>query len=1689
MIHTLLERSSRICTMFKTKVVFTLALLITLGSSTAWGQSEGLYYIDNATNHSGATSGRYYLIPADDPQKTDKNDAFYSSDYSAQNGDSEKPFLTTYKTDKDAATVPTGVVNNLPNNSVWIWKAVTGESGYFYIIHASSGKYVVYEPPYSAKNNRKSMHLFATDSPDENAKFEITTQGTGYNIRPKSVTSGNRFFNPSGSNQDYYHGNGGTDGVAVNYIGTIGIYSGASGNSVWYTESTLLAAPTISDVDESTNTFTITDANSLPTGYTIRYTTDGTAPTATTGTVYSDPVLVADDWTVKAVVVRYGIVLTEVATKAVSPLVAKPVISFDNSTNKVSISSATAGAAIYYNTGDGSQADPTTTGSTPYSTPFDVTSPITVKAISSLAGIGESSVATLVIAQVATPTIQNNGSNAISITCATAGATIYYTTDGSTPTTSSTQYTGPLTENISSITIKAIAVKENMITSAVGSGSVTLQCATPVITRNGMSFSIACSLPSDATIYYSLDGTTPTTVYSGAVTFTVGQLPMTVSAVAKHADYTDSGVATFILKNGDGTVADPYLIYSASDFANFVNDVNNGTTSSACYKLEVDVSAKDIGTITTDFSGIFDGNFHTISKLGHALFNTVSGGTVKNVILDEVSISSGTNVGAIANEVTGTATQKACVFNCGVLSGSIGGSVYVGGIVGQLGSSSDNDDCFACVINCFSYADITGGSDVGGIVGYNCFASKSNDIRTMVMNCMFYGDITGTVSSKAPVYNGNSIDNFYTSDTNRGLNNYNYFRFDKAYVSSINNYNCALGAEDRYLDRFEFFRHTLNSNRELAAWYITGNADDGKGDGNIMAKWVVDKSVAPYPILKPQGTYPSVVNHDAVHAEDIGDEAENHNKGRKFGELTVNISLGTGAPTGAGIKTGKSSVTLNITDKDTEHYDFNYRKVQLPYYNEVGTGNYTHNKVVTGWKITNFNGGTPGSFTTGVDAPAYNFVDRKCTNKDFYGEGGSYRVFSQGAYYEVPDDVSTISIEPYWADCTYLADASLDVTYNTGYGTESQSTVAHYTNGGSYSINGDNQLVYTSFDNALTALGDTWSGTVYDKAIVLVGNYHKNFGASAPGGNVEKPLTVMSADLNFDNEPDYCLFYAHEQRRDVTPIRFDFITMPSIGLAMKASGSSKYVQAGIFRPKGWFEITNTALIRFSQFEYSYITSKTIASPLILMGGIFEQFVSTNQDGDAGNTTYLHLGGNAWFKEFNNGCHTNQPKKTPKTPISVSGGDFEKFYLSGVYRPNVVPDPENAECYIDGGRFGEVAGAGMQLIDGNVTWLINGADITDFFGGGINSAKSITGNINTTISNSWVTDFYGGPKFGNMAAGKTVTTTATDCHFDNFFGAGYGGNAYNRVGTKDATHDNTNNVSASTWNGYITSDYGRAYNSSQGGISTSFDYEYLIHSNFSSKVARFYVNYASLSLATTRTTTSMLTDCTINKNFYGGGSLGSVNGDVTSTLTDCTVTGSVFGAGFSATTPTIKVMNKENFVVPPSYDYNAGVFNDEHVQFPDEVEYTWTDDASKFTLTGSSASYFYDSGDIHLIYTSTTLSDLGRVTGTVKLNIKGNTLIKGYEFDDDGNQTTTQSGGIYGGGDASGVTGSAEVTVNASSQQTEGYNVYNVYGGGNHGTVSGNTTVTLQGNTVVEADVFGGGNMGIVEGSARVDITE
>ena len=593
-----------------------------------------------------------------------------------------------------------------------------------------------------------------------------------------------------------------------------------------------------------------------------------------------------------------------------------------------------------------------------------------------------------------------------------------------------------------------------------------------------------------------------------------------------------------------------------------ISSLSEITSSDGYYRLTADVS--DAPGVT-EFSGFLDGNMHKISSVSAPLFTTLTG-TVKNLVLEDVSISSGDasgNTGAIAC----TANGAARIYNVGILSGSVGGSGNTGGLVGYL-------DGTARVINCYSYADITGGTTVGGIVGYNNVATTATNLKTMVMNCMFYGNITGG-DTKSPVYGGKNINN-----NQGGLNTFNYYSYEKLTGGVTDNqYNCALAVEDKYLNRFEFYRLLLNSNKKLAAYYATGSAENG----DKMAKWVLetaDRTIdnpKPYPVLKAQGYYPSIVNPDIEHAPDSASVGRNH--GGKLGDktLSVTINLGSGAPTDASITTG--SLTLTRTDKDFDRFNFNYDKVQLPYYNDVGTGNYTDYKVVTGWKITAITAVEGDPYTsanypaTGItDFPNHNYADRKSSNKDLYSV--SKRVFSQGAYFDVPYGVTSITIEPYWGTAVYVADQYYDVVYKNDYtGKQGVSQVGTQAVDNTTEFNG--QKVRTS----ITGLGS--GTTVYDNAVVLVGNFHLDGVPS--GGTV--PFTMMSVDMDNDHEPDYSLIYHHKGRTAICPIRFDFLNIPGTAQAQKPNGASLVCNFTIFKTKGWFEVTNTSSFYTSQLEY------------------------------------------------------------------------------------------------------------------------------------------------------------------------------------------------------------------------------------------------------------------------------------------------------------------------------------------------------------------------------------------------------------------------------------------------------------------------------------------------------------------------
>ena len=167
---------------------------------------------------------------------------------------------------------------------------------------------------------------------------------------------------------------------------------------------------------------------------------------------------------------KLGGTITPPPSVVADPVIAPSGGTFD-SPQSVSISTTTPSAAIHY----------TLNGATPassdalYSGPLTVTSTGTIKAIAYATGFNPSGVTTANLTfSVAPPTFSPDsggfiGSQTVTLSSTTSGATICFTTDGSDPSASSTVYTNPIAVTTTT-TIKAIAIKSGIPTSSISTG-------------------------------------------------------------------------------------------------------------------------------------------------------------------------------------------------------------------------------------------------------------------------------------------------------------------------------------------------------------------------------------------------------------------------------------------------------------------------------------------------------------------------------------------------------------------------------------------------------------------------------------------------------------------------------------------------------------------------------------------------------------------------------------------------------------------------------------------------------------------------------------------------------------------------------------------------------------------------------------------------------------------------------------------------------------------------------------------------------------------------------------------------------------------------------------------------------------------------------------------------------------------
>lgn len=226
----------------------------------------------------------------------------------------------------------------------------------------------------------------------------------------------------------------------------------------------------------------------------------------------------------------------------------------------------------------------------------------------------------------------------VSLSSATTGAAIYYTTNGSTPTTSSTLYTAPVAVGAGSTTLQAIAVANGAAQSSVSSATYTIAAAltpAPTITPAGGTYTTAQSVTladtaAGAVIYYTTDGSAPTTnspVYSTAVTVSKSE---TIKAIAIAAGMPASTItsATYTIQSGA-----PVIDYSGG-FTSAANLSLQGTaivtqnvlqlaSATAPYKAAATWFSQpvDISSFITDFdfqltSAQADGFTFTLQNAG-----------------------------------------------------------------------------------------------------------------------------------------------------------------------------------------------------------------------------------------------------------------------------------------------------------------------------------------------------------------------------------------------------------------------------------------------------------------------------------------------------------------------------------------------------------------------------------------------------------------------------------------------------------------------------------------------------------------------------------------------------------------------------------------------------------------------------------------------------------------------------------------------------------------------------------------------------------------------------------------------------------------------------------------------------------------------------------------------------------------
>jgi hypothetical protein len=300
----------------------------------------------------------------------------------------------------------------------------------------------------------------------------------------------------------------------------------------------------------------------------------------------------------------------------------------------VTITSSTSGASIRYTTNG---TNPTSTSGTVYSSPVGISANTTLKAIAYKAMMSDSSVTSgtyniRVAAPVFSPGAGTyTSAQSVTISSGTSGASIRYTLDGSTPTsTTGTVYSGAVTI-ASSATLKAIAYKSGNTDSTVTSGTYT-------ISTSGGSTTVTSA---DGFVNQALSAT-----QSGVFTATFTASPSispsnAVVGLSSGAATGYTGIAAMIRFNTTGTIdarnggafTTGTVAFTAGATYSFRLVVDVGTRTYAAYVTAPSGSEQTLGTGLA-----FRTEQASVTSLSHATLN-VNGTPGGSLTVSPVTVS------------------------------------------------------------------------------------------------------------------------------------------------------------------------------------------------------------------------------------------------------------------------------------------------------------------------------------------------------------------------------------------------------------------------------------------------------------------------------------------------------------------------------------------------------------------------------------------------------------------------------------------------------------------------------------------------------------------------------------------------------------------------------------------------------------------------------------------------------------------------------------------------------------------------------------------------------------------------------------------------------------------------------------------------------------------------------------------